>query len=203
MIDPSVLIGFLPWIAFAIISSFFGLKIAAIIGLALQIAIFIPMARKRNYTTLEVYSLAFFVLLTIGILSLDGQGLENLSRWSAALSYGGLASITWTTIAIGKPFTIEYAKRMTPKEWWTSELFISSNKSISLGWSIAFLGATVISITGALSGFKFLFINGLAWGCMFLAIIWHKRVLDDTMAKAKVLRGSSHYEKTAHFAECK
>ena len=106
------------------------------------------------------------------------------------MSYGGLALITWVTIAIGDPFTIQYAKRTTPKEWWTSELFLSSTMSIALGWAVAFLGATVISTIGALTGFKFLSIHGLAIGCMLLAVIWHKRILDKTMAKAKVLSGS-------------
>ena len=94
MIDPSILISFLPWIVFAIASSFFGLKIGALIGLVLQIAFFIPMARKRTYTILEAYSLVFFVILVIGFLVLDEQNIENLTRWSAALSYGGLALIT-------------------------------------------------------------------------------------------------------------
>ena len=187
MIDPSILISFLPWIVFAIASSFFGLKMGALIGLILQIAFFIPIARKRTYTILEAYSLVFFVILVIGFLVLDEQNIENLTRWSPALSYGGLAVITWVTIAIGDPFTIQYAKRITPKEWWTSELFLSSNLSIASGWAAAFLGATLVSIIGALIGFKFLFIHSLAIGCMLLAIIWHKRVLDETMAKAKVL----------------
>ena len=58
---------------------------------------------------------------------------------------------------------------------------------MALGWAVAFLGATVLSVIGALTDFKFLFIHSLAIGCMLLAIIWHKRVLDETMAKAKVL----------------
>jgi hypothetical protein len=92
--------------------------------------------------------------LVVGFLSLGEQGIENLTRWSAALSYGGLAFITWATIAIGDPFTRQYARRTTPKEWWTSELFLSSTMSMALGWAVAFLGATVRSITGALTGLK-------------------------------------------------
>ena len=89
MIDPSILISFLPGIVFAIASSFFGLKVGDLIGLVLQIAFFIPMARKRSFNR-----------------------------------------------------------------------------------------------------FKFLFIHSLAIGCIFLAIIRHKRVLDETKAKAKVLSRS-------------
>ena len=185
MIDPSVLIGFMPWIVFAIASSLFGLKIGVLIGLALQIAIFIPAYKRRNYTILEAKSLIFFAILAIAILCLDQQSIDNLTRWSASLSYGGLAIITWATIAIGNPFTMQYAKRITPEAYWNSELFLSSNRSIAVGWATAFLGAAVISVIGALWGLKFLLIHGLAWGCLVLAIIWHKRVMDDTTAKAK------------------
>ena len=73
-----ILKGFLPWIVFAITSSFFGLKIGALIGLAFQIALFVPMARKRTYTIIEAYSLVFFVILVIGFLVLDEQSIENL-----------------------------------------------------------------------------------------------------------------------------
>ena len=62
--------------------------------------------------------------------------------------------------------------------------------SMALGWAVAFLGATVVSIIGALTGFKFLLIHGLAMGIMLLAILWHKRVMDETMGKAKVLSRS-------------
>jgi hypothetical protein len=187
MIDPSILIGFLPWIVFAIVSSFLGTKIGAIICLTLQIALFIPMARKRAYTILEAFSLVFFVILAIGFFALGEQSIENLNRWSAALSYGGLALITWATIAIGDPFTRQYARRTTPKEWWTSELFLSSTMSMAVGWAVAFLGATIISVIGALMGFRFIFIHSLAMGCMLLAILWHNRVMAETKAKAKVL----------------
>ena len=145
------------------------------------------MARKQTHTTLEAFSIAFFVVLVIGFLVLDEQSIENLTRWSAALSCGGLAFITWATIVIGDPFTRQYARRTTPKEQWTSELFLSSTMSIALGRAVAFLGATEVSVIGARSGLNFFSIHSLAIGCMILAIIWHKRILNETIEKAKVL----------------
>jgi hypothetical protein len=88
------------------------------------------------------------------------------------------------------PFTRQYARRTIPKEQWINELFLTSTMSIALGWAVAFLGATVVSVKGALSGFNFLSIHSLAIGCMLLAILWNKRILDETMKKAKVLSRS-------------
>jgi hypothetical protein len=188
LIDPGVLLGFLPWIVFAVVSSFFGLKMGVLIGLSLEIAFFIPVARSRNYTILEAFSLAFFVILATTFFILSEPDIERLTKWSAALSYGGIAFITWTSIAIGDPFTRQYARRTVPKELWTNELFLSSTMSMALGWSIAFLGGTIISIVGALLGLKWIFIHSLAAGCMVLAIFWHNRIMNETQAKAKKLQ---------------
>jgi len=88
------------------------------------------------------------------------------------------------------PFTRQYARRTIPKEQWINELFLTSTMSIALGWAVAFLRATVVSVKGALSGFNFLSIHSLAIGCMLLAILGNKRILDETMKKAKVLSRS-------------
>jgi hypothetical protein len=186
-IDPSVLAGFLPWIAFIVASSFLGLKAGALIGLALQIVLFIPVALKRNCTTLEVFSLVFFILLAAASFVLGEDHLQSLAQWSAALSYGCLAAVGWVTIALGDPFTRQYGRRTVPKEWWTSQLFLSSTSSIALGWSIAFSGATVVSIVGASIGVNWRVLQALALGCMLLAMLWHARVMKATGEEAKRL----------------
>lgn len=186
-IDPSILAGFLPWIAFAVASSFLGLKVGAFIGLALQIIFFVPVALKRNYTTLEVFGLVFFILLAAASLAIGEKDLESLAQWSAALSYGCLAAVAWATIALGDPFTRQYGRRTVPKEYWTSQLFLSSTSSIALGWGIAFSGATAVSIIGALTGMNWRVLQALALGCMLLATLWHARIMKETQEEAKRL----------------
>jgi len=158
-----------------------------LIGLSLQIIFFIPVALKRSYTTLEVFGLVFFVLLAAASFVLGENDLQNLAQWSAALSYGCLAAVAWVTIALGDPFTRQYGRRTVPKEWWTSQLFLSSTSSIALGWSIAFSCATAISIVGALTGMNWRILQALALGCMLLAILWHARVMKATQEEAKRL----------------
>ena len=104
------------------------------------------------------------------------------------MSYGGLALISWATIAIGDPFTSQYARRSVPKEYWKNDLFLSSTMSMAVGWSAAFFGAFAVSFVGALSGLKVVLIQGLALGCMLLAILWHMRVMDETQVKAKKMQ---------------
>ena len=180
--------GFLPWIAFAVSSSVLGFKAGAVIGLALLLPNFVRMVLKRDFIILDVFGFAFFIFLVITSFTLRNSDLEGFVRWSAAMSYGGLALISWATIAIGDLFTRQYARRSVPKEYWKNDLFLSSTMSMAVGWSAAFFGAFAVSFVGALSGLKVVLIQGLALGCMLLAILWHMRVMDETQAKAKKMQ---------------
>lgn len=188
MIDPSILAGFAPWIIFAIASGFLNTRIAAFIGLALTLIIFLPNAMKKTYTLMDLFGVIFFLLLALTSLAIREGDLERLRIWSGVLINGSLAAFTWATILRGDPFTREYARRMVPKEHWQSRLFLESTKSIAMGWSTAFLGATVIFLAGALTGFNGSLIYVLGIGCMIPAILWHRRVYEATQTEGKRLR---------------
>ncbi len=51
-----------------------------------------------------------------------------------------------------KPFTIQFAKRSTPKGFWQTDSFITTNKIMSLGWAGLFLLILCITFTGGLYG---------------------------------------------------
>ncbi len=195
MIDSSILAGFVPWIVFAIASGFVGTRMAAFIGLALTLILFLPRALKRIYTSMDLFGVVFFLLLALSSLTLSDSNLERLKIWSGVLIYGGLSVFSWATILRGDPFTREYARRMVPKEFWQSSLFLNSTKSIALGWSAAFLGATVISLAGVLMGFRSSLIYSLGIGCMIIAILWHRRVYAATQAEGKRLRDAGHKDR--------
>jgi hypothetical protein len=186
--DRSVLTGFLPWIAFAISSSFLGLKAGALIGLAMQLPIIYKMAAKHEFMSFDAFGIIFFIFFVIMSFTLSEADLERIGMWSAAVSYSGLALISWATIALKDPFTRQYARRTVPKELWNSELFLSSTLSIAIGWSVSFTGATIVSAAGALAGLRTIIIQGLALVCMLLAILWQKRIMEKTQARAEQLR---------------
>ncbi len=188
MIDPNILAGFVPWIAFAIASNFVDTRLAAFIGLALTLILFLPNVLNKTYTSMDLFGVVFFILLVLSSLVLGEEELSLLKLWSGVLIYGGLSAYSWATIIRGDPFTREYARRMVPKEYWQSKLFLDSTKSIAMGWSIAFLGATIISLAGVLMGFRSSLISSLGIGCMIIAIFWHRRVLNAAQAEGERLR---------------
>jgi hypothetical protein len=114
MIDPSILAGFAPWIVFAFASSFIDTRLAAFIGLAMTLILFLPGALKRTYTSMDLFGVIFFLLLALSSLAFGEGDLERLKSWSGVLIYGGLSVFSWATIMRGDPFTREYARRMVP-----------------------------------------------------------------------------------------
>ena len=51
---------------------------------------------------------------------------------------GGLLVIVLVSLAIGMPFTLQYARESVPKEFWTVPLFITTNQRITAAWAAAF-----------------------------------------------------------------
>ena len=195
MIDPSILLGFVPWIAFAIASGFMSFRPAVLLGLVLTLILFLPHALKKTYASMDLFGLIFFLLLTLASFVMSDADLEHLKTWLGVLVYGSLSLYCWATILRGDPFAREYGRRMVPKEYWRSELFLNSTKSIALGWSMAFLVATVISFVGVLMGLGFSVIFSLGIGCMILAILWHRRVLNAAEEEGKRLREAAQNER--------
>jgi len=188
MIDPSILVGFVPWIVFAIATSLTDLKTASLIGLVLTLILFLPRAIKKTYTSMDLFGLIFFLLLTLASFTMNEQGLAYLKGWSGMLIFGSLSVFSWATILRGDPFTREYARRMIPREYWQTSLFLNSTKSIALGWATAFIAATAISLGGALMGRGGLLIYSLGIGCMIIAILWHNRLLAAAEAEGNRLK---------------
>ncbi|MEV4437394.1 hypothetical protein AB0K09_00005, partial [Streptomyces sp. NPDC049577] len=126
----SYLRGFLPWIAFAVVSTAgwqWGAVIALVVGLALLV-----QDRKAGVPAesliLEGSTVVFFVVLTALAFALPHSGLRN---YSGALALGWLAVTAWATVVIGRPFTTGIAKRQAPKEVWHTKVFRRINVVIT------------------------------------------------------------------------
>jgi hypothetical protein len=58
----------------------------------------------------------------------------------------GLLLIVLTTILIGKPFTMDYAKQSVDPTLWRSATFIRNNQVIALAWAGAFAAIVLADI---------------------------------------------------------
>jgi hypothetical protein len=138
----SYLRGFLPWIAFAALSSF-GWQWGAPAGLALAVGLFLQGRRKGtplDSQVLEVSTMAYFVALT-ALASLVPQ--SPVRDFVGAISMAWLALTAWGGLAVRRPFTLGIAKQQTPEEYWRLPVFLRINVVLTMAWAIAF------TVTGA------------------------------------------------------
>jgi len=144
-----MLISFIPWFLFWILLSMRKPEPAALAGFIVTL-IFIIMekARHRSVKILQAGTLAFFFILAILAIFTE---LEWFGHWVNLWSNLALTLIVLISIVIGKPFTLQYAKEETPKEYWSSPKFIQINYTISWVWFLAFLvnlAPSVIRVLG-------------------------------------------------------
>ena len=135
-----LLLSFAPWISFLIISSghsMFRLKLGIVVAALLVAGTGIA---KLNRGVILWATVVFFLYALVAVVwktnlwSIEHMGL---------LANGTLAAGTWFTIAIRKPFTLEYAREHTSPSVWNSPLFIRTNYILTYVWGIAFLGSVL------------------------------------------------------------
>ncbi len=139
----SILLGFLPWIVFGVISgpSLWRLNAAIIVALAL-----VPIMGYKQLAKgfiLTWGSLLFFgVLLVLVVLCRNLWVINNLD----ILTKGTLAAIAWLSIFVGKPFVLQYARETVPPERQASPDFYRTCRTLAVIWGVVFLISTGMSV---------------------------------------------------------
>lgn len=147
----AIFAGFLPWIAFTFIAqrmSADGVAWSALIAAVLSLVFIVRGRRTDNPTQLDVYSLTIFtVIAVVGFVGDDSidQWLYEWGRPSVGIVLGAILLVTAST----RPFTAEYARKSTPREYWDSPLFRRINLVLSAAWgaAIATMGVAAVLVT--------------------------------------------------------
>ncbi len=138
----NILLGFLPWIVFAVLAgpSLWRLNAAIIVALALVLVLGYKQLAKGFILTWG--SLLFFgVNLVMVVFFRNLWVIKNLD----ILSQGTLAAIAWLSIFIGKPFVLQYARETAPLERQASPVFYRTCRTLAVIWGVVFLIATGMS----------------------------------------------------------
>lgn len=136
-----LLLAFAPWISFLIIArdSLFRLKL----GLVVAFVLVVVMGITRLHRGIILWAgLVFFTYATAAVVLLNNM-------WTAqhmgVMANGALAVSTWLTIAIKKPFTLDYAREHTDPSLWDNPLFIRTNVVIASVWGLTFSVNTILA----------------------------------------------------------
>jgi len=137
-----ILLAFAPFIAFAVADRLLGSVEGLFAGLAVSAFLLIRdwLSPNRKPKLLEIGTAMLFGALALHTL---------LARpaWSIMgvrlVVDAGLLLIVLVSLAIRKPFTLQYAREQVPQELWTSREFLRTNDVISAVWALAFAAMVV------------------------------------------------------------
>lgn len=131
----NILLSLSPFIAFfvlmRVVHPLAGLGGALIVSLLLGVL----QCRGESVKVLEIGSLALFGALVFYTLVAAPEWTVATVRLAVD---AGLFAIALVSLLVGRPFTLQYARESVPKEFWSSPLFLSTNRQITAAWTAAF-----------------------------------------------------------------
>lgn len=138
-----LLVSFAPWIAFLIIARDSMARVE--IGLVAALALSVVMAVLKLHRGVIMWvGLVFFTAATVAVLGFHSVWAV---RHLGVLANGALALGSWITLAIGKPFTLEYARAHTDPSKWNDPQFIHVNVLLTSVWATVFTVNAVLAWT--------------------------------------------------------
>ena len=141
----SQLRSFAPWIVYPAASALFGWQAGCAVALGVCVVGVLLDGRPATTDPFRVAALVFFGALT-GIAFADPTSM--LHRFVPALIPGALAVAAGVSIALARPFTIAFAKRVAPQEFWETPLFMHINVVLATVWATSFAVTAAVLAMG-------------------------------------------------------
>ena len=135
MRGPGILWGFAPLIVYAVFagSSVEQAEIALLAALVSAVVAGyhdLPKGRVMAWANLAIFG------LPLAALGLFGQ--VWIISWMNVLVYAGLAAVAFGSVLARRPFTLQYAREMVPKEIQEHPGFLTANRFMTLAWGAVF-----------------------------------------------------------------
>ncbi len=142
--------GFTPWILLAVVNGPARVVLAA--GLACAAGAVLcaagALAGKRP-KLLDLTAIIFFGGLALAA-ALASTGTRHwLGVWSSELSTIAIALVAVASLAIRRPFTLQYARETTDRAFWKTPLFLRINNVITTVWAAALAVMAIVGYVGA------------------------------------------------------
>lgn len=141
----NVLITFVPWLCYWIFLSFGKIYLAVWLAFISALSLSLNELRKGTLKILTIGTMLFFLLMIFLVSFTRPSWLWHEISLMGNLA---LAIITFLSILLRKPFTMQYAIETTPKERWADPGFIHANYVITWAWLAAFVIMAMPSASG-------------------------------------------------------
>jgi hypothetical protein len=147
----TLILAFLPLIAFSVLSRFLPNGYIGVGGLAAAVIALIAILTSHPVwppKILSTCSLLLFALIAVLGFTLG----TNDDRWLATWGGAGVGLILGTVILAlipVMPFTEQFARESTPRAYWSSPTFKRINRVLSAAWGVAIFAVGVSRVAGA------------------------------------------------------
>ena len=132
-----ILLAFVPFIVFALVDRFIGPTQGLVAGALVSAALLVRdwVTPGRTPKLLEIGT----VLLFGGLALYAVLGGPTWSVIGVRLCVdAGLLAIVLVSMAVGRPFTLQYARAQVAPEFWSNPEFLRTNYVITAVWALAF-----------------------------------------------------------------
>jgi intracellular septation protein A len=139
--------GFAIWVVYGFLAGMGHWPAGIAFGLVASVCVLaLEASRRIKVKLLDWVLLTYFVIATIATFLVRSTAFPVYSSVVVWTLYAG---VTWVSILVGTPFTLQYARESAPPEHWQSPGFLRANLVISVFWGAAFL-ANLVLVTIAL-----------------------------------------------------
>src|SRR5271167_2046814 len=130
-----ILLGFAPFIIFAVISRFVAVSISLWAVAATSAALII--CQKMRGASMKILEIGTFLLFAVlGIYATAKGGGWDIPLVRTVVD-GGLLLIILLSMLVRRPFTLQYAREQVPASVQSSATFIKTNYIITAVWALA------------------------------------------------------------------
>ncbi|MFJ6570497.1 hypothetical protein ACIQNU_24080 [Streptomyces sp. NPDC091292] len=139
----SVLLSFVPWVAFSLLvqDGANSVGFAALLGAVLAIWL-IVRGRASGLKVIDAAGVVTFVALACAAFAGGDVLRDNVAYYGRGAATLVLALVMLASVPV-LPFTEQYARESVPRQYWTSPVFRSVNRRISGVWGLAVLAMAI------------------------------------------------------------
>lgn len=133
----AVFLSFAPWIIFGVVANPSTWMYAALAALVAAVLLSGHDIRQGRLYILDMVGIVFFAVITVLALALDRSQLLWLETYAQVISNAVVAAVALGSLLFD-PFTAQYARRQTPREYWNSPVFRHINQVLTAAWGAVF-----------------------------------------------------------------
>jgi len=127
---------FVVWVGYGFLAGLRRWPEGVAFGLLASIGLLsLEASRHIKVKLMDWVLLGYFVIAAIATFLVRSAAFP---AYSSVVIWGLYAAVTWASIVVGAPFSLQYARESAPPESWHTLGFLRANQVISVVWGLGF-----------------------------------------------------------------